>query len=214
VLSEAWDKVNGCKWQFFLAYLLYSVITVGFVIAMFVVVGMGVGLVGMSSSVGAVALIPMLMILGFMLILMPMTGGFFMMGVKRSMGGPVDAVSIFSYFSKTLSLFFTWFLMMVMVSIGTFLLVLPGIYLMVAYYMAIPLVIDKGMSPWQALEASRKAVTHRWFAVFGWLIIMSVIMMIAMIPMGLGMIWVSPMFMIAFGIIYRNMFGVEAKTLA
>jgi uncharacterized membrane protein len=127
---------------------------------------------------------------------------------------PISAGSIFGYFSKMFSLLLTMILMYIMVLIGFLLLVLPGIYLAVAYYMAMPLVVEKGMSPWQALETSRKAITHRWFSVFGLFFIMSLILFVSAIPLGLGMIWTLPMLIIAFGILYRNMFGVEADTIA
>ena len=104
--------------------------------------------------------------------------------------------------------------MYIMVLIGFLLLVIPGIYLMIAYYMAMPLVVEKGMSPWQALETSRKAVTHRWFSVFGFFIVIAIILVVSSIPLGLGLIWTLPMVMIAYGILYRNMFGVEAETVA
>ena len=104
--------------------------------------------------------------------------------------------------------------MYIMITIGFILLILPGIYLMVAYYMALPLVAEKGMSPWRALETSRKAVTHRWFSIFGFFIVLSFIAFVSAIPLGIGMIWTLPMMLIAYGILYRNMFGVEAATIA
>lgn len=112
-----------------------------------------------------------------------------------------------------ISLIITVIIMYIMLAIGFLLLVLPGIYLSVAYYMALPLVVEKNMSPWQALETSRKTVTHRWFRMFGFLIIMSILITLSMIPLGIGLIWSLPLFLIAYGIIYRNMFGLEAETL-
>jgi hypothetical protein len=35
-----------------------------------------------------------------------------------------------------------------------------------------------------------------------------VIMMISMIPLGIGLIWTVPMFIVAQGILYRTIFGV------
>ena len=104
-------------------------------------------------------------------------------------------------------------LMYLMILIGFVLLIIPGIYLMIAYFMAMPLVVEKGLSPWQALEVSRKTITHRWFSVFFFSIVMTLILIISMIPLGIGVIWTAPMMMIAYGIMYRNMFGVEAATL-
>ncbi|MCA1765050.1 MAG: hypothetical protein LC633_02160, partial [Desulfobulbaceae bacterium] len=95
--------------------------------------------------------------------------------------------------------------------IGFFLLVIPGIYLSVAYALVIPLVIDKEMSPWQAMETSRKGVQRHWFKVFGLYIVMSIICFISAIPMGLGLIWTVPMFFMVNGILYREVFGVNQK---
>jgi len=100
-----------------------------------------------------------------------------------------------------------------MILLGTLLLVLPGIYLLVAYQMALPLVADKNMKPWEALETSRKAVTHKWFTFFGLYLVASIAMMVSMMLVGIPMIWLLPTFVIGSGILYRNTFGVEPASL-
>lgn len=213
VLGEAWDKVGGSKWQFILASIFYFLISVVLMVAMSVVslVLPGAG----SGEGGAIAVIvSMLIQLGFNLIMLPIAMGLFMMGARRSMDVPVEATSVFSHFSKMLPLFLTSILMMILIMIGLLLLVLPGIYLMFAYYMALPLVVEKGMGPWQALETSRKAISKRWFSIVALFILLGIIVTLSAIPLGIGLIWTIPMMMIAYGVLYRNMFGVEAETLA
>jgi len=83
---------------------------------------------------------------------------------------------------------------------------LPGIYLSVAYMMAIPVLIEKKVSPWQALELSRKTVTPQWFSVFLIMLIMGIIVAISAIPLGLGLIWTLPMAYVALGVIYLRLF--------
>ena len=118
------------------------------------------------------------------------------------------------YYASVWRLFVTMLLLYIMVLIGFALLIIPGIYLSIAYYMALPLVAEKGLSPWQALEVSRKTISKRWFTMFFFSIVISLIVMASMIPLGIGLIWTLPMMMIAYGIIYRNMFGVRDETLA
>jgi uncharacterized membrane protein len=101
-----------------------------------------------------------------------------------------------------------------MVLIGFVLLIIPGIYLAIAYYMAMPLVVEKGLSPWAAMEISRKTVSKRWFTMFFFGIVMMLILIVSAIPLGIGLIWTLPMAMIAYGVIYRNMFGIRNQTLA
>ncbi len=211
VLSEAWEKVKGSKWAFQLGFFYYFLVVIGIVIGLSIVVG---GVVAVSENASAVIFMEIAIQLGVNLVAMPMVMGTVMMGVKRSVDAPISGAMVFNYFSKMLPLFVTMILIYLIVFIGFMLFVLPGIYLLIAYYMAMPLVVEKGMSPWQAMETSRKAITHRWFSVFAMLLLLFVILIISSIPLGLGLIWTLPLAMIAYGIMYRNMFGIEPATLA
>lgn len=211
VLSEAWEKTSGAKWPVFLAFILYMLVMIGIMVVMSLVT---VGMVAASPDAsGGAVIMQVIMQVVINLAILPLAVGFLMLGIKRSVDAPMKATSIFGYYSKTLSLFVTMLLVYLMIVIGLLLLVLPGIYLMIAYYMAMPLVVEKGMSPWQAMETSRKAITHRWFSFLGLGIVLMVIMMISMIPLGIGLIWTMPLMIIAFGVLYRNMFGVESSTI-
>lgn len=211
VLSEAWEKTSGAKWVIQVAFFYYFLVIIGVVVVMGTAVAL---LMGASDDVAFSVVMELVIQLGLNLIIMPIAMGIAILGIKRSVDAPIIAGSIFGYFSKMFSLLATLILMYIMIVIGLLLLVLPGIYLAVAYYMAMPLVVEKGMSPWQALETSRKAITHRWFSVFGLFLILGIIVFVSAIPLGLGMIWTLPMMIIAFGILYRNMFGVEPETIA
>ena len=50
--------------------------------------------------------------------------------------------------------------------IGYCLCILPGIYLTVSWMFAVPLVIDRGMGFWEAMEFSRRVVAKHWFLMF------------------------------------------------
>jgi hypothetical protein len=45
--------------------------------------------------------------------------------------------------------------------------IVPGVYLFVAWLFSLPLVMDKRLEFWSAMEASRRVVTRVWFEVFG-----------------------------------------------
>jgi uncharacterized membrane protein len=210
VLSEAWEKTSGAKGTFLLAFIFYIVLLVVISIPMELIQ------MGMVESAAEPSMIIMVSIVGqfiINLVILPIITGIFILGVRRSVNAPIEATSIFKYYKKTISLFLTMLLMYLMILLGFILLIIPGIYLTIAYFMAMPLVVEKGLSPWQALEVSRKTITHRWFSVFFFGIVISFLLMISMIPLGIGLIWTAPMMMIAYGILYRNMFGVETETL-
>ncbi len=210
VISEAWAKTRGAKWTIHLAFLYVFLVMMGLMIAF---AFLSTLLIEVTQDPSGNVALSLIMQLGLNLIIMPLMAGIIILGIKRAVDAPIKAGSIFGYYSKMIPLLLTMILMYIMIIIGFLLLILPGIYLSVAYYMALPLVAEKGMSPWQALETSRKAITRRWFSVFALFIILSIIIFISAIPLGLGLIWTMPLMIIAFGVLYRNMFGVEAETL-
>jgi uncharacterized membrane protein len=93
--------------------------------------------------------------------------------------------------------------------LGFALLIIPGIYLSIGYMMTYPLIMDKDLSPWEAMEASRKAIHHHWFQIFGLFFVMGLIFIASALPLGIGLFWSIPMGVIMTGIIYRTIFGTE-----
>ncbi len=204
VISEAWEKTSGVKRVFLLALILAMVAQ----IVLMIVLG---GILQGVLELGVAGAIIQQIVL--MLVIMPINMGIFMLGIQRSMNAQPNAMSIFNHFDKTITLFLTMLLVWILVSIGFVLFILPGIYLSVAYMMAMPLIVEKDMGIWEAMETSRKAITKKWFTFLIFFIVASIIMGISAIPLGIGLIWTFPLFMIGLGIIYRNMFGVNPQTI-
>jgi len=210
VLKEGWQKTKGAKWPIHLAFFWYFLVVIAVAVLMQLAMVTIISKLPDPNIIIAVSVGQQIVL---NLIVLPIVMGIFLLGVKRSVNAPLESTSVFDYFSKTGTIFLTVLLVYVMVIIGFILLVLPGIYLSLAYFMALPLVVEKGLSPWQAMEVSRKAITKRWFSFFFFGLIIAVIMFVSMIPLGIGLIWTLPMMLICYGILYRNMFGVEGDTL-
>ena len=138
---------------------------------------------------------------------MLMTGGIMLIGVRRALEQRVSWKMVFAGFSKTLTITIALVLQAILVVLGFILLVLPGIYLTVGYALVLPLILDKGLGPWEALETSRKAIHKKWWSVFGLYLVMLLIAMVASIPLGLGLIWVVPMYFVVLGVLYVRLFG-------
>ncbi|MBU6951428.1 MULTISPECIES: hypothetical protein [unclassified Hahella] len=209
LISEAWERTNGAKMTLILAGIVYIAVMFGVTIVTSIIFGI------ITPDNAVIALI-----LGLVnqivisAVTIPIAMGMFILGLKRSVDAPINVGEIFNYFSKVVPLLIGVILMYLLIALGFVLLIIPGIYLAVSYYLALPLIAEKGLSPWQALEASRKAITKRWFAVFGLFLLLGLINFVAMIPLGIGLIWTLPMTMICYGALYRNIFGVEEETMA
>jgi hypothetical protein len=54
-----------------------------------------------------------------------------------------------------------------LIAVGLFLLVLPGIYLIIAYTFSYMLIVERRLGIWQALEGSRRVVSKHWWGILG-----------------------------------------------
>ncbi len=144
-------------------------------------------------------------------VLMPLMVGIIMLAINYSRGESIEFRSIFNYYHLTGKLALAGLMIYIMTVIGFVLLILPGIYLSIAYVFTLPLIADKGMDIWEAMELSRKAVTKHWFKVFGLFLLLSLIMALGALALGIGLIWAVPLlFITLYGLLYPLIFdGVE-----
>ena len=205
LLGEAWQRVKGTK----------GIIIGGFLVFYAVMFVVSFVLGGMLGVFGALSESPAAVMVGELLIgvlasalAYPFMAGINMIGIRRAADQPISFNEIFSHFGRTLPLVITAVVMMLLIYLGMFLLIIPGLYLAIAYMLAIPLVVERGLSPWQALEASRKAISQHWFKTFGLFLLLGLITLVSVIPLGIGLVWSIPLFVIAMGVLYRTIFGV------
>jgi len=208
LLQNAWANLKGLKTTYLLAVIVYAVIYIIVTFLLAAVVGRSV-----DPVTGEFSLVAFIAEMSLGIIMAPLGAGLFMIGLKFSVGAKIEVGELFKHFDKIIPLFITYLLYYILVAIGFVLLIIPGIYLMIALMMAVPLVVEKNMSPWEALMTSRKAVTHKWFAMLGLGLLSMLVIIVGAIPLGIGLIWAVPLVMLAFAMVYRDMFGVEETTV-
>ena len=148
------------------------------------------------------------------LVLFPLGVGLGLLGIRRAAGKDTPVSTLWEPYSHALPLIVMFVLMAVLIVAGFFLLVLPGIYLSIAYSFAPYLIVEKNMGVWEALETSRKAITQYWWRYFGLMIVALVLIIIGAIPLLIGLIWVLPIVAIATGEVFAKTFGSpEAEAL-
>ncbi len=205
VLSEAWQKVAGAKLKIVGAMFIYAVLATlatGFV-SLFLdaqpyydadqfVQGLAIDtLVGWIASP----------------VTIPLSLGVLLLGYARANDEELRIDAIFNYYVLVWPLFFASILITLLTYVGFALLLLPGIYLSVAYSFALPLMVDKKLDIWGAMEVSRQAVTKHWFTIAGVNGTMVVLIVLSALPFGIGLIWTIPLMMIVQGVMYRKIFG-------
>jgi uncharacterized membrane protein len=91
------------------------------------------------------------------------------------------------------------------VTIGVFCLIIPGIYLGVAYAFAHILAVDKGLEFWTALETSRKVITRNWWPMFGLLLLAIPVYILGALALGVGLLVAIPVVLGAIAYAYEDL---------
>ena len=210
-LGEAWRGMKGFKLKCHIASVIWFVV---YLLAVLISIPITIGLIALGTPEGAADIVAWVVQIIAISITMPMMVGITIMGIRHSQGKSVSAGSIFNYFHRAPAALLWYILMSVMIMIGYLLLILPGIYLSFAYMFSLPLVVEKDMSVWRALETSRKAVTRIWFRASGFLLLIILLIFLGMIPLTIPLIWIVPWVTLAYAMLYFKLFGAEARTLA
>ena len=95
-------------------------------------------------------------------------GGLYLAFLKRIRGQPAELGDVFYGFKQDfVQLMLAGFLTALLTKLGVVCcLILPGVYLFIAWTFSVPLVADKRLEFWSAMELSRKVVTRVWFEMF------------------------------------------------
>jgi uncharacterized membrane protein len=91
--------------------------------------------------------------------------------------------------------------------LGLLLLVLPGIYLAVGYAFVLPLVVDRRLNVWEAMELSRRTVHKQWFPTLGLLLAAGMLIFISATAFGFGLVLTIPLCTGALMFAYEDLFG-------
>ena len=205
IIKEGFTRIEGVKGIFLTGFVVYIVIAI--------ILQMILGTFFPSQTALEEPNILNQQIVGILSypVLMPLMVGIIMLAINYSRGENIEFKSIFNYYHLMGKLALAGLMIYIMTVIGFVLLILPGIYLTIAYVFTLPLIADKGMDVWEAMELSRKAVTKHWFKVFGLFFLLSLIMALGALALGIGLIWAVPLlFVTLYGLLYPLIFdGVE-----
>ncbi len=170
-----------------------------------------------SLMAGNVSLAPILLIMLWNIPEMALTailsGGLYQLMLNLMRGRPAGIGDVFSGFTTSLpQLALAGVVVQLLTVLGLLACVVPGIYLSVAWIFTVPLIADRGLGFWAAMELSRKTVTKQWWMVFCLLIVVALISLAGFLACCIGLAASLP---IAFGVLlyaYEDIFGGPGST--
>lgn len=131
-----------------------------------------------SIQLLVVLYLPEFMLLYSILLFPALIGGFFLVANKTSQNEPVHYPDFFQGFQYYIPLVLINVVGQVLVALGLFLLILPGIFLMVSYMFSFLIALFAGTDFWQSLELSRKIIYlqfKKFFILFLVLLLLNVL---------------------------------------
>ena len=166
--------------------------------------------VGVSALIWLVSSVATSSLLGI-LIRAPLMGGLWLYFLNRIRGYPVTVGTAFSGFSVAfLNLVLVGLVAKVLTILGFICLILPGIYLYVAWTFAVALVADRRMDFWPAMSLSRKVVSKHWWKFFWFLIVLALIHLAGLAVLYVGIFVAIPVCTAALAYAYEDIFAPGA----
>jgi predicted Ser/Thr protein kinase len=145
----------------------------------------------------------------------PLFGGLSLYYLKKIRREPVTIETAFCGFSnRFLHLFLAGFATWVLTVLGFICFILPGIYLLVAWWFTLILVVDKHLDFWSAMELSRKVLTRHWWKFFGFYLLVLLMFALGVVCLLVGFFITAPIAMIAGTYAYQDIFGAAAARQA
>ncbi|MBD0335059.1 MAG: hypothetical protein ICV62_06195 [Cyanobacteria bacterium Co-bin13] len=140
--------------------------------------------------------------------------GYYIVAFQIARNRPREFSDFFRGFNKFLPIFLVSLVSGVLIALGFVLLIVPGLYLAVAYLFAQPLVIDKNIDFWQALETSRQIITKKWFSFFGLAILLVLLNLAGILALGVGILVTLPWTICILTAAYENVVGLNSVSEA
>ncbi|MBM3836758.1 MAG: hypothetical protein FJ398_02140 [Verrucomicrobia bacterium] len=145
--------------------------------------------------------------------------GLYWLFLKRIRGQEADFADAFAGFQiNFVQLLLASIVTTVLIVVGLFLCVLPGIYLIVAWLGFGPLlIIDRRLDFWPALELSRRVVSRTWmswWSVLALFVLTLVILLAGVLALGIGVFVTLPLATGAVVYAYEDVFGPGSTTSA
>ena len=139
----------------------------------------------------------------------PLTAGFFYIILNRIRGKDFYIGDIAKGFEVFVAAVLADILISVFVSIGFAFLIIPGIIISAIYMFAFPLIIEKKMDFWQAMETSRKVVSRNLFELSIFMLVLYIFLFIGVLLLLVGFFVALPIVFAAIAYAYCDLIGLE-----
>jgi hypothetical protein len=148
-------------------------------------------------------------VIGGMLLIGPTTAGYFYILLQKARGRALNIGDIAKGFDHFLHVVLASLLIILFVSVGFFFFVIPGIAMLAWYMFAIPLIVEKKMDFWSAMETSRHLVMQHFYEFCVFALVLCLLCIAGGLLLGVGLLLAIPLVFSAIAVAYADIVGLD-----
>ncbi len=149
----------------------------------------------------------LLAMVGSFIVAGPLIAGLFISVRRRMLEGRTDLGDLFAGFNFFIDAFLVFIIVFIFALIGLVFLVLPALVVITLYLLPFAFLVDRKLSFWDAMEASRKLVIRD---LLGWTLFVILLIMLNLLGLmlaGVGVLITIPVTAAAIAAAYRDVVG-------
>ena len=139
-----------------------------------------------------------------------LSAGYFMVTFQIARNRPRGFGDFFKGFNRYLPILLVSWVTGLLVVLGLVILILPGIYLATGYAFSLPLVVDKNLGFWSAMETSRRLITRRWFSFFVLGVVLVLVNIVGALALLVGLLVTIPLSQCIITAAYEDIVGLNS----
>ncbi|MEM7514759.1 MAG: hypothetical protein AAF388_27775, partial [Bacteroidota bacterium] len=140
----------------------------------------------------------------------PLLAGYFIVARKLANNEPVEFSDFFKGFEHITQLVLGNLVVTIFVIVGFILLVLPGIYLAIAYTFVTMVIVFEKIEFMKAMEVSRKVITKNWWNFLLMAFVFVGIVILGLLALGVGLLAAIPTIYCITYAAYEDIMGIPA----
>jgi uncharacterized membrane protein len=141
----------------------------------------------------------------------PLTAGFFLMAANHLRGGRLLMGDLFQAFGRFLPLTLASILLVIALSIGAVLCVLPALFIAGLYLFTFLLIIDRELDFWEAMETSRRIASKDYLEFTLFVLVLLVLNLAGVMALVIGVLVTIPLSFAAVTCAYNELVGLAPE---
>ncbi len=211
ILAESWGRIYGVKWS-----ILSATIVAGILSSIIFLFGYGINFFLGEWGRNLYIIYALQYILG--IFAYPFLAGVIMLGIRRAVNEPVHFSMTFNYYTTPLLILsaifsvisYMIFALLLFWGVDHFIATASNLLLLPLFAFTVPLVIEKGMKPFEAVYTFSKIFRRNWAIIIITYLVLFCINLFGNFVL-IGGIWTVPLLFVANGVLYRNLAWDESK---